>query len=238
MSIGNLSSRYEPVLPDIPYEVDEDDGLAVKIVRLVRNNEPLGATIKCQPDGYVQSTDACVLTKRSRCVRVARVMRGGVADRSGCIQVGDRVLEVNGVAVTGKQPPDIVQLLAECERTVSVCAHAPHSNTLVQVTFKLVPAGDDSLASVLSDQLLPSCSTNVRMRALFDYEPSRDPLHPCVEAGMTFRCVRVHARARYKVDVDVAIYSNSSTPLVMIHGGRCATRPCTAHVCRPPCRTA
>lgn len=39
-------------------------------------------------------------------------------------QVGDRVVEVNGVTVTGKQPKEIVKLLADNCKTV---------------TFKLVP---------------------------------------------------------------------------------------------------
>lgn len=37
---------FEPCLPEIPSEVDEDEGLAVRIVRLIKNSEPLGATIK------------------------------------------------------------------------------------------------------------------------------------------------------------------------------------------------
>ncbi len=64
--------QYEPFLPEIPHEVDEDEGVALKIVRLVKNHEPLGATIKCEEDGSVV---------------IARVMKGGAADRSGCIQV-------------------------------------------------------------------------------------------------------------------------------------------------------
>lgn len=65
------------MLPEIPHEVDEDEGLAVKVVRLVKQNEPLGATIKCDPDGSVV---------------IARVIRGGVADRTGCIQASFHAL--------------------------------------------------------------------------------------------------------------------------------------------------
>ncbi|VDK68701.1 unnamed protein product [Gongylonema pulchrum] len=68
-----VSSRtYAPQLPDVPYEVDDDDGIAVKLVRLVKTSEALGATIKCDADGRVF---------------IARVIAGGVADRSGNIQV-------------------------------------------------------------------------------------------------------------------------------------------------------
>lgn len=77
--------------------MDEDDGLAVKIVRLVKNSEPLGATIKVE--------------EAAGAVVVARVMHGGVADRSGCIHVGDRVLEVNNIPITGRTPSEIVKIL-------------------------------------------------------------------------------------------------------------------------------
>lgn len=69
----NVSNqRYTPPLPEIPFEVDDDEGVAVKIVRLIRGNEPLGATIKCDASGAVF---------------IARIIAGGVADRSACIQV-------------------------------------------------------------------------------------------------------------------------------------------------------
>lgn len=68
-------------------------------VRIVRRGEPLGATIKCE---------------RGK-VYVARIMANGVADRSGCIQDGDRVLEVNGVTVADKEPKEIVKLLDKCD---------------------------------------------------------------------------------------------------------------------------
>uniref|UniRef100_A0A914UY16 MAGUK p55 subfamily member 7 n=1 Tax=Plectus sambesii TaxID=2011161 RepID=A0A914UY16_9BILA len=146
---------YEPMLPEIPHEVDEDEGLAVKVVRLVKQNEPLGATIKCDPDGSVV---------------IARVIRGGVADRTGCIQVRDRVIEVNGVAVAGRDPTEIVKLLAGTNGTV---------------TFKLIPADDEFLDCGRSTGVVDG--SRPRVRSQFDYDPTTDPLHPCPEAGLTFR---------------------------------------------------
>lgn len=66
------SGRFSPKLPDVPYEVDDEEGLSIKLVRLVKGSEPLGATIKCDAHGAVY---------------IARVIAGGVADRSACIQV-------------------------------------------------------------------------------------------------------------------------------------------------------
>lgn len=42
---------------------------------------------------------------------IARVMHGGAADRSGLINVGDEVCEVNGINVEGKSPADVLQIL-------------------------------------------------------------------------------------------------------------------------------
>ncbi|XP_055707906.1 MAGUK p55 subfamily member 7 isoform X8 [Phlebotomus papatasi] len=101
---------FYPHLPDIPMEVDEDEE-TIKIVQLVKNNEPLGATIKTDDE-----TGKIV---------IARIMHGGAADRSGLIHVGDEVIEVNGINVEGKTPGDVLQILQNSEGTI---------------TFKLVPS--------------------------------------------------------------------------------------------------
>ncbi|PNF14000.1 MAGUK p55 subfamily member 7 [Cryptotermes secundus] len=101
---------YFPRLPEIPLEVDEDEE-TIKIVQLVKSNEPLGATIKTD-----EETGKIV---------IARIMHGGAADRSGLIHVGDEVCEVNGINVEGKTPNDVLKILQNSEGTI---------------TFKLVPA--------------------------------------------------------------------------------------------------
>ncbi|XP_015174363.1 PREDICTED: MAGUK p55 subfamily member 7 isoform X4 [Polistes dominula] len=101
---------YYPRLPEIPLEVDEDEE-TVKIVQLVKSNEPLGATIKtCEETGKIV---------------IARIMHGGAADRSGLIHVGDEVCEVNGISVEGKTPNCVLKILQNSEGTI---------------TFKIVPA--------------------------------------------------------------------------------------------------
>ncbi|KAL4002651.1 Guanylate kinase family protein [Acanthocheilonema viteae] len=151
-SVYDITSNrtYLPQLPEIPYEVDDDDGIAVKLVRLVKGNEALGATIKCDTDGRVY---------------IARVIAGGVADRSGNIQVGDRVLEVNSVCVTGMSPNEIVKLLGN-ENSENGTA-----------TFKLEPA--EIPAAIAWNE-------SRHVRALIDYSGSRDSLHPCPEAALCF----------------------------------------------------
>ncbi|CAH1169752.1 unnamed protein product [Phaedon cochleariae] len=105
---------YYPHLPDIPCDIEEEEE-TIKIVQLVKSNEPLGATIKTD-----EATGKIV---------IARVMHGGAADRSGLIHVGDEVVEVNNINVEGRTPNDVLTILQNSEGTI---------------TFKLVPANGKS----------------------------------------------------------------------------------------------
>ncbi|KAL0118387.1 hypothetical protein PUN28_009206 [Cardiocondyla obscurior] len=146
---------YYPRLPDIPLEVDEDEE-TVKIVQLVKSNEPLG-------DGGVEPiVGATIKTcEETGKIVIARIMHGGAADRSGLIHVGDEVCEVNGISVEGKTPSFVLQILQNSEGTI---------------TFKIVPA--DSKSGVRESK--------VRVRAHFSYVAGDDPYIPCREAGLDF----------------------------------------------------
>ncbi|XP_046633546.1 MAGUK p55 subfamily member 7-like isoform X4 [Daphnia pulicaria] len=102
---------YVPKLPEPPFDTVDEDEETIKIVQLVKSNEPLGATIK---------TD-----ERTGKIVIARVMHGGAADRSGLIHPGDEVVEVNGIDVLGKTPNDVLEILQNAEGTI---------------TFKLIPS--------------------------------------------------------------------------------------------------
>lgn len=108
--------EYIPILPEMPYDMEEEDEEeeTIKIVQLVKSNEPLGATIRFnEPTGTIV---------------IARIMHGGAADRSGLIHVGDEVHEVNGVSVKGKAPFEVVRILQQSLDGA--------------ITFKLVPVED------------------------------------------------------------------------------------------------
>ncbi|KAK5624282.1 MAGUK p55 subfamily member 3 [Crenichthys baileyi] len=142
--------NFDPVLPPLPDDFeDELDEESVKIVRLVKNKEPLGATIRRD-----ETTGAVI---------VARIMRGGAADRSGLVRVGDELREVNGVSVIHKRPDEISQLLSQSQGSI---------------TLKIIPAIKEE------DRLRES---KVYMRALFDYTPLEDKATPCQEAGLPFK---------------------------------------------------
>ncbi|XP_073778699.1 MAGUK p55 subfamily member 7 [Danio rerio] len=143
--------RFDPRLPPLPPlpDCNEEDEDSIKIVCLVKNQEPLGATIKRD-----ESSGAII---------VARVMRGGAADRSGLIHEGDMLKEVNGVPVEDKNLQEIIPILAKSEGAV---------------TFKVVPGTNEELETN---------DTQVFVRALFDYDPQADPAIPCRDAGLEFQ---------------------------------------------------
>ncbi|XP_032628578.1 MAGUK p55 subfamily member 3 [Chelonoidis abingdonii] len=142
--------NFDPVLPPLPDNIDDDfDEESVKIVRLVKNKEPLGATIRRD-----ENTGAVI---------VARIMRGGAADRSGLVHVGDELKEVNGIAVLHKRPEEISQILAQSQGSI---------------TLKIIPAIKEE--DCLKD-------SKVFMRALFCYNPKEDKAIPCQEAGLPFK---------------------------------------------------
>ncbi|XP_008215834.1 MAGUK p55 subfamily member 7 isoform X1 [Nasonia vitripennis] len=146
---------YYPRLPDIPVEVDEDEE-TVKIVQLVKSDEPLSDTGIEPIMGATIKTD-----EQTGKIVIARVMHGGAADRSGLIHVGDEIHEVNGISVEGKTPNDVLKILQSSEGTI---------------TFKIVPADSKGVFR----------ESKVRVRAHFSYKASEDPETPCTEAGLDF----------------------------------------------------
>ncbi|XP_050795050.1 MAGUK p55 subfamily member 7 isoform X4 [Gopherus flavomarginatus] len=94
---------------------------------------------------------------------VARIMRGGAADRSGLIHIGDELREVNGIPVDDKKPEEIIQILVQSQGAI---------------TFKIIPSIKEET---------PTIEGKMFMKALFDYDPTEDKAIPCKEAGLSFR---------------------------------------------------
>uniref|UniRef100_A0AAZ3SJ91 Membrane protein, palmitoylated 4a (MAGUK p55 subfamily member 4) n=1 Tax=Oncorhynchus tshawytscha TaxID=74940 RepID=A0AAZ3SJ91_ONCTS len=93
---------YEPVLPPLPEDLPEDEE-AMRIVCLVKNKQPLGATIKRDEETGE--------------IFIARVIHGGLADRSGLLHPGDLLVEVNGNPVEGLDPEQVIQILVMIPNT-------------------------------------------------------------------------------------------------------------------------
>ncbi|GMR41944.1 hypothetical protein PMAYCL1PPCAC_12139 [Pristionchus mayeri] len=145
------NGRYSPELPPVPFEVDDDDGIAVKIVKLVKKataSNGIGVTIKKDSKGRVV---------------IARVLKDSIAEKSGCIQEGDTILEVNSQNVQKMEPEEIALLLTDME-----CG---------SVSLKMHPADPPTHSANVS---------NIHLRALTDYDPSSDRSHPCPQSGISF----------------------------------------------------
>ncbi|CAL9689847.1 unnamed protein product [Knipowitschia caucasica] len=92
---------------------------------------------------------------------IARVIHGGLADRSGLLHAGDHLLEVNGSAVEGLEPERVIQILVNSSGTI---------------LFKVIPNSSQSCSS----------QKRVFMRAMVDYCPHQDSSIPCAAAGVGF----------------------------------------------------
>ncbi|XP_032134540.1 MAGUK p55 subfamily member 4 isoform X2 [Sapajus apella] len=138
---------FEPLLPPLPDNIPESEE-AMRIVCLVKNQQPLGATIK----RHEMTGD----------ILVARVIHGGLAERSGLLYAGDKLVEVNGISVEGLDPEQVIHILAMSRGTIM---------------FKVVPVSDPPVNS----------QKMVYVRAMTEYWPQEDPDIPCMDAGLPFQ---------------------------------------------------
>uniref|UniRef100_A0A673FXW2 Membrane palmitoylated protein 4 n=1 Tax=Sinocyclocheilus rhinocerous TaxID=307959 RepID=A0A673FXW2_9TELE len=139
---------YEPDLPPLPKDLPEDEE-AMRIVCLVKNNQPLGTTIR--RDDVTGE------------IYIARVIHGGLANRSGLLHAGDRLVEVNGQPVFGLEPEQIIQILTHSHGTIM---------------FKVVPITD---RPVNNQTMVTVCACHGGVQSHVD------PSIPCADAGMAFR---------------------------------------------------
>ncbi|KAL3853924.1 hypothetical protein ACJMK2_013240 [Sinanodonta woodiana] len=90
---------------------------------------------------------------------IARIMAGSMSDKLGLLHVGDVIKEVNGIPVfTPQHLMDIIR------------------NTDKGITLKIIPAYTEQ-----------SNKTQMYMKAHFSYDPMKDRLIPCKEAGLPFK---------------------------------------------------
>lgn len=89
---------------------------------------------------------------------IARILQGCLIDRQGLLHVNDVVREVNGVPVC--TPEQLMEVIMDSDPTI---------------TFKVVPSYQNKIET-----------KPVYMRARFNYDPMKDRLLPCKEAGLPF----------------------------------------------------
>uniref|UniRef100_A0A3Q3KDK5 Uncharacterized protein n=1 Tax=Monopterus albus TaxID=43700 RepID=A0A3Q3KDK5_MONAL len=94
------------------------DEEATRIICLVKNKQPLGATIKRNE-----------ITGE---IFIARVIHGGLADRS-LLHPGDRIVEVNGFPVGGMEPEQVIQQGTVTFKVVPITERPVHNHTMLYV---------------------------------------------------------------------------------------------------------
>ncbi|TRY61093.1 hypothetical protein TCAL_07862 [Tigriopus californicus] len=132
----------------------------IKIVRIEKTNEPLGATVKNEDDAVI----------------VGRIIRGGTAEASGLLHEGDEILEVNEVPLRGKNVNEVCDLLAQMQGTLTLLVVPMRSHLGHRESF--------SPSTGLSNGM--SSGSIMHVKAHFDYDPEDDPYVPCRELGISF----------------------------------------------------
>uniref|UniRef100_A0A673LGY7 Peripheral plasma membrane protein CASK n=1 Tax=Sinocyclocheilus rhinocerous TaxID=307959 RepID=A0A673LGY7_9TELE len=96
---------------------------------------------------------------------VARIMHGGMIHRQGTLHVGDEIREINGISVANQTVEQLQKMLREMRGSI---------------TFKIVPGYRIQQSSC-------EVMASIFVRAQFEYDPVKDDLIPCKEAGIRFR---------------------------------------------------
>ncbi|XP_006632677.1 55 kDa erythrocyte membrane protein [Lepisosteus oculatus] len=100
------------------------------------------------------------LNEKQRCT-VARILHGGMIHRQGSLHEGDEIAEINGKSVAYQSVDQLQKMLKD-------------TNGIV--TLKIIP-----------NQQSRSLAFEMYVRAQFDYDPAKDDLIPCKEAGLKFK---------------------------------------------------
>ncbi|KAM8858302.1 peripheral plasma membrane protein CASK isoform X13 [Synchiropus splendidus] len=140
-------------------DMDLENVTRVRLVQFQKNtDEPMGITLKMNDSNH------CI---------VARIMHGGMIHRQGTLHVGDEIREINGISVANQTVEQLQKMLREMRGSI---------------TFKIVPSyrSQGSSCEDLPSTIQPK-GRQIYVRAQFEYDPSKDELIPCKEAGIRFR---------------------------------------------------
>uniref|UniRef100_A0A8C7Y1W3 Peripheral plasma membrane protein CASK n=1 Tax=Oryzias sinensis TaxID=183150 RepID=A0A8C7Y1W3_9TELE len=163
-------------------DLDLENVTRVRLVQFQKNtDEPMGITLK--------------LNELNHCI-VARIMYGGMIHRQGTLHVGDEIREINGISVFNQTVEQLQKMLREMRGSITfkiVPSYQMHGSSCEKespTTSRQSPAnGHSSINNALYCRLSSSfsLSTQIYVRAQFEYDPSKDELIPCKEAGVRFR---------------------------------------------------
>ncbi|XP_026677270.1 MAGUK p55 subfamily member 7 [Diaphorina citri] len=183
---------YYPRLPEIPQELVDDEEETVKIVQLVKSNEPLVrnkyySTLPEIPQELVDDEEETVkivqlvksnepLGEGNENLPVGATIK--TDEESGKIVVA-RVMhggaaDRSGLIHVGDEVCEVNGINVEGKTPGDVLKILQSSEGTI--TFKLIPA----------DNKLGYRESKIRVRAHFDYDASSDPYIPCKDAGLSF----------------------------------------------------
>jgi MAGUK p55 subfamily protein 5 len=155
---------YPPVLtnPDEMKKFDED---LTMFVRVDKEDEPLGATVKSDTAGNIL---------------ISRVIHGSVADRCGLLRAGDVIHEINGESVHDRSIDEIADRMSNLRGTIVFKISPSQENCLPKKRHRVNIELIDKFTLSLYDQSI------TYVKALFSYNPKEDSYLPCSEAGLSF----------------------------------------------------
>ncbi|CAB1457174.1 unnamed protein product, partial [Pleuronectes platessa] len=140
-------------------DMDLENVTRVRLVQFQKNtDEPMGITLKMNDSNH------CI---------VARIMHGGMIHRQGTLHIGDEIREINSISVANQTVEQLQRMLREMRGSI---------------TFKIVPSyrTQGSSCEDLPSTIQPK-GRQIYVRAQFEYDPSKDELIPCKEAGIRFQ---------------------------------------------------
>ncbi|XP_066562931.1 peripheral plasma membrane protein CASK isoform X4 [Amia ocellicauda] len=178
-------------------DMDMENVTRVRLVQFQKNtDEPMGITLK--------------MNDLNHCI-VARIMHGGMIHRQGTLHVGDEIREINGISVANQTVEQLQKMLREmrgsitfkivpsyrtqsssCEReSPSTSRQSPaNGHTSINNSVLDLPATTQPKGRQISRPTRPTkdrITLKIYVRAQFEYDPAKDDLIPCKEAGIKFR---------------------------------------------------
>ncbi|KAK7154318.1 hypothetical protein R3I94_007611 [Phoxinus phoxinus] len=176
-------------------DMDIENVTRVRLVQFQKNtDEPMGITLK--------------MNDLNHCI-VARIMHGGMIHRQGTLHIGDEIREINGISVANQTVEQLQKMLREMRGSItfkivpsyrtqqSSCekespstsrqspanGHSSLNSSILDLPSTIQPKGRQISRPPIKDKF----SIQIYVRAQFEYDPVKDDLIPCKEAGIRFR---------------------------------------------------
>ncbi|CAK6959090.1 peripheral plasma membrane protein CASK isoform X7, partial [Scomber scombrus] len=155
-------------------DMDLENVTRVRLVQFQKNtDEPMGITLKMNDSNH------CI---------VARIMHGGMIHRQGTLHIGDEIREINGISVANQTVEQLQKMLREMRGSITfkiVPSYRMQGSSCEDLPSTIQPKGRQIVSRPpIKDKM----SVKIYVRAQFEYDPSKDELIPCKEAGIRF-CV-------------------------------------------------